>query len=118
MGERKITYVYIAPKGDPKLVHQFNVLSDALGEFPHKQELLRTVEVDLETWERMPYTAGNVRIYDPASGHASPIGYFWYPGGDGHQSGRLGGEVIEDWVSKIEAMCPGLQGGAVGNPLG
>lgn len=117
MQERGIRYVYIVPREDPKVKHQLTVLSDALGDFEGKEDCFRTEGLDLDTWERMPYTAGNITIYDPSSGHVSPIGYFWYPGGDGHQFGRLGGDVIEDWVSKVEELCPGLQGGGVGGPV-
>lgn len=114
MQERKVIYVYIVPKEDPRVKHQLSVLSDALEEFETKEQCFRTEGVELDVWERMPYTAGNVTIYDPSSGHVSSMGYFWYPGGDGEQFGRLGGDVIENWVSHIEALCPGLQNSGTG----
>lgn len=107
MRERKITYVYVVPADDAKVKHQFKVLKDVLGDIPEKDKLLKIVNVDTDKWERMPYTAGNVTIYDPSSGET--IGYFWYPGGDGHQFGRLGREVVVDWISKIEELCPELK---------
>ncbi len=117
MEDRGVTYVYIVPKEDPDVKHQLSVLSHALGEFDKKEELFRTEGVELDVWQRMPYTAGNMTIYDPSTGHATPIGYFWYPGGDGKQFGRLGGKVVEKWVAEIEALCPGLYASGTGTSV-
>ncbi len=62
-----------------------------------------------ERWSELPYTAGNVSIYDPLSRDRPPLGYFWYPGGNGEVFGRLGDYVVIDWVKTMLEICPPLE---------
>jgi hypothetical protein len=107
--QRGITYVYIAPDdpNDPLPSHQLDMLRAAVDAEDHKG-LLRTELLSLADWQRLPYTEGNVTIYDPNTTGKSPTGYFWYPGGDGKSFGGLGREVVVKWVARIVQLCPGL----------
>jgi hypothetical protein len=104
--DRGVDYVYLAPeKGYFSPGAQLNALRRAMN-IEEDDARLRILPLDEEQWKRLPYTAGNVTIYDPHS--SRPIGYFWYPGLDGKSFGRLGDNIAVTWAAQIEEVCPEL----------
>jgi hypothetical protein len=102
--DQRITYVYIAPDTEvPRF--QLNALRRAVG-VEEDNKSLQILLLDDTRWRRLPYTAGNVTIYDPHSSRRPPMGYFWYPGLDGKSFGRLGNDVAVTWAAQIEEVCP------------
>lgn len=112
--ERGISYVYVAPDS-ADIRELFDRLRNELALAPDDIRF-RTLEVNDETWQRMPYTPGNFTIYDPTTRGVSPSGYSWDPGGDGKSFVRLRHDVVVKWVAKLKDLCPGIdrpdEGGA------
>jgi hypothetical protein len=106
MLDRNITYAYVAPD-QPTPRQQLTALRHAL-DIANDDTRMLTVLLDDERWSRLPYTAGNVTVYDPLAGKPVPAGFFWYPGGNGESFGRLGDYVVLQWVAAILEVCPEL----------
>jgi hypothetical protein len=104
--ERGVRYVYVAPER-PERRLELTTLRTELG-LDEGDTLLRTEFLSVTDWERMPYTAGNFTIYDPARRGHAPKGYCWDPGGDGKSFIELRHD-INRWISKIRQVCPALE---------
>lgn len=103
---RGIKYAYVAPDTHPAR-RQLATLTSAL-RLPDPS----SVEVFLlgaERWDELPYTFGNFTVYDPLRRQGSPVGFCWYPGGDGDVFGRLADYVVANWVNVTLAVCPPLE---------
>jgi hypothetical protein len=104
--KRDITYVYVGPARHT-LRLQLESLRRLL-DLPAGDPRLRTALLDQDNWNRLPYTAGNVTIYDPLAAAGIPVGFFWYPGADGESFGQLGDYVVLRWIDEILEICPSL----------
>lgn len=110
--QRGVTYVYITPdRGETK--SQVRVLRQKLS-LEKDDERVRLVKLPPNDWNKLPYTQGNVTIYDPTATRTSTTGYFWYPGGDGDAFGRLGDTVAAGWADKIAPTIEPFLAGAPG----
>ena len=111
--ERGVSYRYITPEGD-KPPWQVARLRNALG-IGADDERVKLVPLTDEQWSRLPYTAGNVTLYDPVASknpteYRSPQGVFWYPGGDGDSFGWLGVDIVGQWAARIAGICDAAEG--------
>jgi ribosome-binding protein aMBF1 (putative translation factor) len=102
--QRDIHYVYVAPDS-PQPRYQLARLRSEL-DMDENDERLRVILAGEEEWFRLPYTAGNFTIFDPAG--RRPSGYFWLPGDDGKSFGQLPRSTVLKWVGQIEEIFPAL----------
>ena len=80
---------------------------------------IQLIELSPGDWNKLPYTQGNVTIYNPMGTRKTTSGYFWYPGGDGDAFGKLGDAVAAGWADEIaRTIGPWMTGGTdVGPPM-
>jgi hypothetical protein len=108
---REICYTWIVPESCDGIGAKKRRLLSAYTE--DERERLRFIELSDEQWHRLPYTNGDLAIYNPT--FEPPLTpttiYFEYPDEERALWIRVFPPVIDVWIDQIEEVIPEIRNG-------